>query len=178
MSRIAIETLVQLMNIAYRDDPFCALLRNLASVTGDEWHIKPASWNAEKFGTDPELSICDMVLHVGGAKRMYANRAFGDASLEWVDIKPPASFETEPVLAWLDEGHRELIDGLTALRDDAELVAECQAPWRVPMRREQLITIMISHDLYHSGEINRQRALIRGAEGWTRHASAILEQKS
>jgi hypothetical protein len=39
------------------------------------------------------------------------------------------------------------------------------------MLRRQLLTIMISHDLYHSGEINRQRSLIRGAEGWDRGAS-------
>jgi len=29
---------------------------------------------------------------------------------------------------------------------------------------------VINHDLYHSGETNRQRALIRGADGWERAA--------
>jgi hypothetical protein len=31
-----------------------------------------------------------------------------------------------------------------------------------------MIGIVINHDLYHAGEINRQRDMIRGAEGWDR----------
>ena len=62
------------------------------------------------------------------------------------------------------KGHRKLVDGLAALQDDAELVLERPAPWRMPMRREQLIAIVMNHDVYHSGEINRQRALIRGVD--------------
>lgn len=168
MTRTSIDTLLRLMNIAYRDDPFCALRRNLASITPEEWSIKPATWSADEFGTDPELSICDLVLHVGGAKHMYANHAFGDASLEWAGVKPPSALDMETVLAWLDEGHRQLVDGLSVLADDAELAVERPAPWKVPMPKELFVTIMISHDLYHSGEINRQRALIRGAEGWAK----------
>jgi uncharacterized damage-inducible protein DinB len=38
----------------------------------------------------------------------------------------------------------------------------------VPMPVREFVTIMINHDLYHSGEINRQRALIRGSDGWER----------
>ena len=45
-----------------------------------------------------------------------------------------------------------------------------ETPWRTParMRRDHLLTIVMNHDVYHSGEINRQRALIRGAQGWDR----------
>jgi uncharacterized damage-inducible protein DinB len=129
--------------------------------------MRPATWSVEVFGSAPELSIRDVVVHVAGAKFMYADRTFGDASLEWADISPPA-VDMEPVLAWLDEGHRVFAEGLAALEDDAELAAARPAPWRAPLRREQLIGIVINHDLYHSGEINRQRGLIRGAEGWER----------
>ena len=97
---------------------------------------------------------------------MYADRAFGDARMEWSDIKLPAARDKESLLGWLDEGHQLLVDGLTALTDDAELEAERPAPWRLPMRRDHLLSIIINHDLYHSGEINRQRALLRGAKGW------------
>ncbi len=72
------------------------------------------------------------------------------------------------MLAWLDGGQRALTDGLAALADDAELDEERMFPWRRAASRRQFITIMISHDLYYSGEINPQRALIRGAEGWDR----------
>lgn len=168
MTRIAIDLLVRQMNAAYRDDPFHALRRNLESVRPDEWDVRPATWSAEEFGTQPELSICDLALHVGGAKFMYADRAFGRASLEWADIAIPPTRDMTAVLAWLEEGYRALADGLAALEDDTDLAAERQAPWRLPMRREQLMSIIINHDLYHSGEINRQRALLRGADGWQR----------
>lgn len=166
--RIAIDTLLHMMDVAYRGDPFSALRKNLEGVTAAEWDMRPATWSVDEFGTQPELSICDLVLHVAGGKFMYADRAFGDASLEWTDIRLPTSRDMGPVLVWLDDGHRALTDGLAALGDDAELEVERLSSRRRPMPRRQLITIMISHDLYHSGEINRQRALIRGAEGWQR----------
>lgn len=168
MSRIAIETTLRQMDAAYRDDPFSALRRNVESVTPAEWHMAPETWSAEEFGTQPELSICDIVVHVGAAKYMYANRAFGDETMQWGDVPLPPSFDMPAVLNWLEGGYRQLRDGLAALQDDEELRVEHSAPWNLPLKRAQLISIMISHDLYHAGEINRQRALIRGASGWKR----------
>jgi hypothetical protein len=171
MGRTAIETLLHMMDVAYRADPFSALRRNVESVRPDEWHIRPAKWATDEFGTWPELSICDVVLHVAGAKHMYASCAFADAPISMDDLKPPA-LDMPAVLSWLDDGHRRLVDGLAALGDDIELMEERPAPWgqAYKMQRQLLITMMISHDLYHSGEVNRQRALIRGAEGWDRDA--------
>ena len=170
MTRIAIEILVRQMEAAYRSDPFHALRKNVEAVRPEEWDVRPSGWSAEEFGTDPELSIGDLVLHVAGAKHMYADRAFGDAALEWGEIRLPA-LGMDAALAWLDDGHRMLAAGLAALQDDAELGVERPAPWRIPMRRAHLISTIINHDLYRSGEINRQRALIRGTEGWERGAA-------
>jgi hypothetical protein len=170
MARVAIDFLLRRMNAAYRDDPFHAFRKNLESVRTEEWDVKPADWTAEEFGAQPELSICDLALHVGGPKYMYADRAFGDAVLEWGDIKLPAAFDMQSVLAWIDGGHALLVAGLSALEDDTQLAEERPAPWRVPMKREMLISIVVNHDLYHSGEVNRQRALIRGSDGWDRGA--------
>lgn len=167
MSRSTLETLIRLMDAAYRSDRFHALRANLESVRRDEWDVRPAGWSAAVFGTDPVLSIGEIVEHVAAAKFMYADRAFGDASVEWSDIEPP-SREMDTMLGWLDDGHRALRVGLAALADDAELERERPAPWRAPLRRAQLISIVINHDLYHAGEINRQRSLIRGSEGWQR----------
>lgn len=168
MPRTRIDTLLHMMDVAYRADPFSALRRNIESVTPDEWNIVPAEWSAAEFGEhDPELSICQLVLHVAGAKHMYANRAFGDGTYAWGSIPLPSAFAMPDVLVWLEDGHQRLSSGLASLEDDADLAAERTAPWGVPMRRELFVTIMISHDLYHAGEINRQRALIRGAKGWT-----------
>jgi uncharacterized damage-inducible protein DinB len=168
MSRVAIEFLARRMEAAYRVDPFHALRKNLESVRPEEWAVRPAQWSAEVFGDQPELSICDLALHVGGAKYMYADCAFGDASLEWGAIAMPPALDMRDVLEWLDAGHKLLADGLASLHDDDELHADRPAPWRVPMRRELLLGIVINHDLYHSGDVNRQRALLRGADGWER----------
>lgn len=168
MSRIAIDMWAHRLEAAYRGDYFHALRKNIESVRPAEWDIRPADWSAEEFGSQPELSICDLVTHVAGAKFMYADRAFGDASLEWGDTRLPTSRDMQSLLTWMDEGHRLLTEGLAALSDDLELKAQRQAPWRMPLRRDQLLEIVINHDLYHAGEVNRQRALIRGSTGWDR----------
>lgn len=169
MGRTAIETWLRMMEIAYKDDPFGSLLRNLKGITAEEWATVPETWSKEEFGDEwgADLAIRDLTLHVAGAKYMYADRAFGDASMEWETVPRPASFDMETVLAYLEAGYQQLASGLAALTDDAQLDEMRQAPWRTPMTVLNLMTLMISHDLYHSGEINRQRALIRGAKGWT-----------
>ena len=168
MARILIDDTLRRMEAAYRLDPFHAIRKNIESVRPDEWGVRPTTWSKDEFGDRPELSVCDLALHVGGAKYMYADRAFGEAKLEWHDIALPQALDMATVLAWMDEGYRLLKDGIAALEDDAQLAEQRQAPWRTPMTRAQLVALTINHDLYHSGEINRQRALMRGAEGWER----------
>jgi hypothetical protein len=172
MSRIAIELWERRLEAAYRTDPFHAVRRNLESVRSEEWDVRPAAWNVDVFGTQPELSICDIALHVGGPKFMYAARLAGNNDLDWQDIQPPPTLDMDSVLAWIDEAHRTLEAALAAIEDDAELAAERLAPWRRPLRVEDLLSIIVNHDVYHSGEINRQRALIRGAEGWDREPAS------
>ena len=144
MARTAIETLLHMMDVAYRADPFSALRRNVESVRPDEWHVRPATWSVDEFGAQPELSICDIVMHVAGAKHMYADRAFGECKLEWGDIPLPPSRDMEAVLAWLEEGQRLLTEGLAALSDDSELarrapdaVAPADAPPAAPHDHDQ-----------------------------------------
>lgn len=177
MARIALDVFARRMEAAYRGDPFHALRRNLESVTPEEWSVRPASPSVEVFGTQPELSIADIVLHVGGGKVMYAARLTGDEGLDWPDIRLPESREMAPMLAWLDEGHRALKAALAGLEDDTELGVERLAPWRRPLRTEHLLSTVINHDLYHAGEVNRQRALIRGAEGWERADGTLLGER-
>lgn len=167
MPRTAIDLYLRQLNAAYRDDPFHAFRKNLTSASEAEWDVRPSDWSVEEFGTRPELSICDVALHVGGALVMYADRAFGDARLEWGDISV-SERDMPSVLAWLDEGQAAFAAGIASLSDDAQLAEERQAPWRLPLRRDQLIGLVVNHFLYHSGEVNRQRALIRGSSGWER----------
>jgi hypothetical protein len=168
MGRSGIERLARLLEASWRADPFHAFRTNLASVDDGEWDMKPAGHSVEVFGTQPDLSIADLALHVGGALSMWANRAFGDGTLEWRQVRGPSSRERAMVEAWLDEVHASFTTGLNALEDDSLLLHERQAPGgrRIPVGH--MVTLMINHPVYHAGEINRQRALIRGADGWTR----------
>ncbi len=168
MSRVLIDHYRAVVEAAYRSDPFHSFRGNLSSAAAEEWDIRPAEWSAEVFGERPELSIRDLAHHVGGALVMYTDRAFGDATLEWGDIRGPASGEVEAVLAWLDEAHAAFAAGIAALGDDAELGEMRQTPWRTPLVRAQLIGLMVNHMVYHAGEVNRQRALVRGSSGWDR----------
>jgi uncharacterized damage-inducible protein DinB len=164
--RTEIAVVTRMLEAAYRTDPWGALRKNIESVAPAEWDLRPSEYSTEVFGDDPELSICDIALHTG-AKYMYYDRAFGEMKLEWGDIAPPASRNQDDVLAWLDEAQRLMLAGLESLDEDERLRDERQAPWRTPIKRGQLIALITNHDLYHAGEINRQRALIRGAGLWS-----------
>ena len=134
--------------------------------------MRPPGWVSDDDGAQPEPTIAELVLHVAAPKYVFADHVFGNATMRWRDVKLP-ELDRESVLKWLDEGQRRLVDGLAALEDDAELALERQTPWDAPhperMRRDQFLAIVMDHDLYHSGEINRQRALIRGTQGgWER----------
>lgn len=168
MSRVLIEHYQAVFEAAYRIDPFHAFRKNLAAAAPEEWDVRPSDWSRAEFGDRPELSICDIAFHVGGALVMYADRAFGEARLEWGDLAVPSSRDMPAVLAWLDEVHSAFAVGIAALADDSELARMRQAPWRAPLTRAQLIGLMVNHELYHSGEVNRQRALLRGSTGWDR----------
>lgn len=168
MSRVLIDHYSAVFEAAYRTDPFHAFRANLAAASPDEWNVRPSDWSREEFGDRPELSIGDLAHHVGGALVMYTDRAFGEAKLDWGDIRGPASADMDPVLAWLDEAHATFAAGIASLTDDVQLAEMRQAPWRTPMPRAQLIGLMVNHQIYHSGEVNRQRSLIRGTSGWDR----------
>ncbi|MBT5774109.1 MAG: DinB family protein [Dehalococcoidia bacterium] len=167
MSRAALDTMLQALDAAYRTDRYQGLLGNLSDVRDDEWDTRPANHSADVFGTVPELSIADIVRHVAAAKLMYANHAFGDASLDWPSTAPPSADRAE-IMSWLDAAHTAFVDTVAALDNDAELDVERPIHTGRLLPTKHLLTIIINHDLYHSGEINRQRALIRGASGWDR----------
>jgi hypothetical protein len=166
MPRTAIELLHRSFRAAYRGDPFHAFRQNLESVSAAEWDVRPQTWSAEVFGTLPELSIRDLAWHVGGAAIMYTNRAFGTGRLEWADIPVPTGQDIATTLGWLDDAHAGFAAGIEALGDDADLAVLCDMPGRAGIRRDQMIGLQINHFVYHAGEVNRQRALIRGATGW------------
>lgn len=144
--------LLYLLDDAFEGTDWHSLLGNLGSVAPDDWLWVPPGGRR---------SIRDIVDHIGGAKRMYQNHAFGDARLTWDGpaIEGGEALETIPsAIAWLREGQERLRQSIAAL-DDAELLRPRKAPSGKLKETRWIISVMIEHDLYHAGEINHIRAL-------------------
>jgi uncharacterized damage-inducible protein DinB len=161
-SRVAIDTLVWLIEDAFEGDPSHALLANLRD-------LREADWTATPQGSG--RSIADILEHVGWSKWMYEDYAFGSASMrgdqpplipaDGARSRPPAE-----LLAWLKEGHDRWLTSVRALADDSELDRERLTNWGEKLPTRTIIRIMIAHDLYHAGEINHLRALLQSTDRW------------
>jgi uncharacterized damage-inducible protein DinB len=161
----AVDLYVELMENAYSrpagpDGDGHSLLANLATVPPEAWDTVPEG-----------LARCvrAIALHVGSCKYMYADHAFGTATMLW-DSPPvrPEQAETMPLaalLAWIDASQRFLLDHVQRLTDETfdSLVATSWGE-RWPARR--ILQVMIEHDHYHAGEVNHLRSLIIGNDRW------------
>jgi len=148
----AVSQLVYLLDEAFQGTEWHALMPNLRSVTQEDWLWVPP---------DGVRSIRYIVIHVGGAKLMYHNQAFGDGQLSWDDpllCGPDGLPSLASALEWLRIGHEQLRASLAAL-SDADLLAPRMTPQSRLKETRWIIAVMIEHDLYHAGEINHIRAL-------------------
>lgn len=162
MPRIAIETLTRLIHDAFEGDPSHSLLANLRELRDEEWTALPPGAGR---------SVADLVEHVGWAKWMYEDYAFGSATMR--GDEPPlvprkgARFRPrDELLAWLNEGHHRWLAAVRALTDDSELERDRLTNWGERLPTRTIIRIMIAHDIYHAGEINHLRALLHGSDRW------------
>ena len=161
-SRVAIETLVRLGEDAFEGDSDESLMANLRDMREGDWTALP---------TGAERTIADVLEHVGWAKWMYEDYAFGPGTMRG-DEPPliPAHGATsrphDELLEWLREGHGRWLRSVRALRDDVELDHARLTNWGDYLPTRNLIRIMIGHDFYHAGEINHARALLQGTDRW------------
>ncbi len=160
--RTALDILVWLSADAFEGDPDNSLLANLRDLREEEWTALPPGGSR---------SIADILEHIGWAKWMYEDYAFGSASLRgdqppMVPAEGTRSRPPDELLAWLAEGHRRWLASVRALPDDAELERDRLANWGERLPTRTLIRILIAHDFYHAGEINHLRAMLRGTDRW------------
>jgi len=101
-TRDVVDAVATLIEDAYEKDPEQSLISNLSGVSQGDWTTLPSG---------AERSISEILEHVGWAKWMYDDYAFGDGSLR--GDEPPlipeggaSSRPPEELLAWLDQGHR------------------------------------------------------------------------
>jgi uncharacterized damage-inducible protein DinB len=161
-SRIAIDTLVWLIEEAFDGDPSHSLLANLQNLSEDDWTATP-----EGSGR----SIVDILEHVGWSKWMYEDYAFGSGSMRGYQppLVPAPGARSRPrleLLAWLTEGHQRWLASVRALTEDSELDRERLTNWGERLSTRDIIRIMIAHDFYHAGEINHLRALLQQTDRW------------
>jgi len=161
-SRVAIDTLVWLIEEAFNGDPSHSLLANLQDLREEDWTATPSGSGR---------SIADILEHVGWSKWMYEDYAFGSASLrgDQPPLIPEEGARSRPpieLLAWLTEGHRRWLASVRALRDDSELDKDRLTNWGERLLTRDIIRIMIAHDFYHAGEINHLRALLQSTDRW------------
>ena len=161
MGNTAVQQMLYLLNEAFDASGEHALLTNLKSVRDDEWLWIPANGGR---------SIFDIVQHLGECKYIYDSHAFGDGSMRWdrPGSYPTIDSKTTPAeaTAWLRDGQQLLLDHVSALTDDAELLAPRKANWGAECETRFLINTMIQHDLYHGGEINHIRSLRQETDKW------------
>ena len=138
-----------------------SLLNNLGTVEADSWSRVPDGG---------KRSIQEITQHVGMFKFMYANHAFRGGDLDYSDdpaTPPPERLATiGDAVEWLREGHAYLTDGIRELDDDRELEVERRAHWGGLLPTYHIVVTILEHDLYHSGEINRTRALLQDDDAW------------
>jgi uncharacterized damage-inducible protein DinB len=161
-ARVAIDTLAWLIEEAFDGDPSHSLLANLNDLREEDWITTPAGRGR---------SIADILEHVGWAKWMYEDYAFGSAALrgDQPPLIPAGGAHSRPhveLVAWLTEGHRRWLASVRALPDDSELDRERLTNWGERLPTRVIIRIMIAHDLYHAGEINHLRALLQSTDRW------------
>ncbi len=160
MPRGRIDQLLELMDKAFESHEH-SLIVNLRSVRDESWEMLPE--NAVR-------SIRAITAHVGLFKYIYANHAFMGADMDYDD--PPAAPGPERLqspaaaMEWLGEAHVYLTGCIRELQTDEELDVPRKAHWGEFLPTYDLVVIMLEHDLYHAGEINRTRALLQNDDRW------------
>ncbi len=161
MTTQAIEQYLYLMDSAFAGPDWHSLLRNLSTVTSEDWTWVPPGG---------ERSIRDIVRHLGRVKLMAHDQAFGEGTLTWDDPRLDGDEATRDIpsaIAWLRGGHERLRAGIAALADDAELLQLRRTNWGELRETRWVIAVtMIQHDLYHAGEINHLRSVHQGRDKW------------
>jgi uncharacterized damage-inducible protein DinB len=166
MSRAGVEELLFLIEEAMHGPGLIesnesqALIPNLATVDEAIWRSVPR---------DGRRSIESIVLHVGACKVMYRDYAFGPGTLfwdqpavqPWADGKAPM----RETIDWLERVHGELVQDIATL-DDAELARPRLTNWGEQRETRWILSMLLQHDLYHSGEINHIRSLFSGDDSW------------
>jgi hypothetical protein len=161
-SRTAIETYLKMSSDAFEAKTDHSLLATLWNIPDEYFTMWPAGGGR---------TIADILEHVGWAKWMYNDYAFGPATLrgDQPPMIPGNGAKARPraeLMAWITEGHQRWVTSIGGLANDAELEQERPTNWGSTLPIRMLISIQIAHDFYHAGEINHINALLSNTDRW------------
>lgn len=163
MARSEISAYLRLFDSAFNGTDH-SLIKNLETVDDGSWQALPQG---------ARRTIKDITAHVGMFKYMYPGSAFRTREYDYGDdpvTPPPERLATvQSAIEWLTEAHEYLITAFSELEDDSELDKPRLAHWGDHLPTRSLMNIVLEHDTYHAGEINRTRALLQDDDDWPDH---------
>lgn len=153
-------------------DAWDGLSRSLVGITDNEFYWQPVqncwtvhqdergTWIMDYAEPEPDpppfTTIGWRIVHTAACKWMYYEYAFGQAKLDWDDLDIPHN--AEGAFAWLESGHRKLMQELERLTDD-DLNELRRTNWGEEWPTWRIFWAMIYHDLHHGAEMSCLRDL-------------------
>jgi hypothetical protein len=151
MSRVAVGHLQFLIGEAFE-----TLMATVRSLEDDDWLWVPPRGVRH---------IAGILGHVAGGKHMNINHSFDGLTPQWDDAQFSIERPVPEIIDWLREGQQKLLDRVSAL-EDADLTKPRTMHWGRQRETRWLLSQMITHDLFHAGEINHIRSLHHQDDKW------------
>ena len=151
MTQAGLEQLLYLIGEAFE-----TLMATVRSLDDEDWHWQPPRGYR---------TIAGIVGHIAAGKQMNAEHSFGAGNLSWEDPDMSRDRSVAELIEWLRDGQRRLLDHIAPL-DDADLLKRRRMHWGRERDTRWLIAQLITHDLFHAGEVNHIRALRHENDRW------------
>lgn len=158
-TRDILNFLVWQLDQAFEFKPEHSLIANLSTATPEMLDQLPPSGGR---------TLRDIMAHCASVKRMHIAHAFGDGELGWWETwdgdgeLKDADFEA--LVAWLRRAHAEAQAAVRGLEEDGELLMERRTHWGELRQTRFIIDAVLSHDIYHAGEVGHLRGLLQHAD--------------
>ena len=156
MSRAVLDFLAWQLDQSFEGKPEHSLMANLSSVTNDTLDQLPPGGGR---------TLRDLIVHCASVKRMHVDHAFGEGELTWwTTWNGEGALEDanlERLTSWLRDAHAEAQEAVAKLGSDEELFAQRNTHWGEGCETRLLIDAILIHDIYHAGEINHLRGLLK-----------------
>jgi uncharacterized damage-inducible protein DinB len=140
--------------------PWHSVVGALEGLTEDEFQWRPAKYKGFSFMSG---SIHDILFHVASDKLVSISVAYGDKSFTWKSVAEQPEVKAGTLvaaLALLARAQASVVALLDSLADE-DLAKTVTVEGPRTMTGERFFDMMVEHDLYHAGQIQYIRSLIK-----------------